>query len=309
MKIGLILYSLSDRQLTYKGAVALFKKAARERGHQIKVLVADGCEFVISSEGLNLYYEGKPFPKVDCIIPRVGISKKLELELLLNKQLLLMGYTVLNDYLPFARAKNKIRTLQILSEAKMPMPKTIVIKNLENLDHAVQLVGGFPTIVKLPVGSQGKGVAIVETRRSLLSSVGMMMSQGVSSIILQEYVEEANGKDLRVFVVNGKVVAAMERTAAEGDFRSNIFQGGQGNLVILSKKEKEVAIKSAKLLGLDVAGVDLLRSKNGPVVMEVNSNPGLAGITQVSGLDVAGEIIDFLVAKTLKNRKNKKTRS
>lgn len=306
MKIGLILYLLPDRDISYyKVPISLFKKAARVQGHTLKVLHSDACELVIFHQGLDLYYKGRPFPHLDCIIPRVGISRNLELELLLNEQMLLMGYTLLNDCTPFRIAKNKISTMQLLTKAGIPVTNSVVIKNLENMDNAVNLVGGFPVIVKLPIGSQGKGVAIVETRRSLLSSVGMIMSQGVNTIIIQEYISEANGKDLRVFVAGGKVVAAMERTAAEGDFRSNIHQGGQGQVIEITKKEEEIAIKTAKVLELDVAGVDLLRTKRGPIVMEVNSNPGVEGITAVTGIDVAGKVIEALIKKAKKKAAKK----
>ncbi len=306
MKIGMLVFIHPEASLSrYKKPISFFRKAVRSRGHSFKLLQSHLCDLMMTDKGLDICYAGKPFPKLDCIIPRINSSKNLAEDLLINKQLMLMNIPVLNDATPFANAKNKIATFQILVEAGLPVPKTVIVKSLNDLDAAVELLNGLPLIVKTPIGSQGKGVAIVETRRSLLSSIGMIMSQGVTNIILQEYIEESQGQDLRIFVVGGNIIAAMERTAVEGDFRSNIHQGGKGANVKLTKQESDLALRAAAALKLDVAGVDLLRSKRGPLIMEVNCNPGLEGITAVSGVDVAGEIIDFLVKKTLAQKAKK----
>jgi ribosomal protein S6--L-glutamate ligase len=272
--------------------------AAKARGHQVKLIRADKCELSYANGKMKALYGGKKFPDFDVIIPRVNITINLDLFLPLNKHLLFMGIPVLNGYMPIMRAKNKIRTLQILSHKGIPVPQTVVLQHLNYLDDAIKRVGGFPIILKTISGSLGRGVVIVESRRSLLSALDMILSQDHwRTLLVQEFVEEAEGKDVRVFVVGGRVVASMERTAKEGDFRSNIHAGGKGQEVELSKEEIEMSLKATSALGLDFSGVDLLRTKNGPVVMEVNANPGLEGITGATGIDVAGALIELAVSK------------
>jgi ribosomal protein S6--L-glutamate ligase len=252
---------------------------------------------------MKLFYGGKNMPNVDVMITRANVLRDADLELTLNKHLLLIGIPLINGYMPILRAKNKIRMLQVLAHKGVKVPKTVVLKTLEFLDQAIKRVGGFPVIIKTPHGSLGKGVAIVESRRSLLSSLDIFwMDPANRNLLIQEYVAESEGKDIRAFVVGGRVVASMERQSAEGDFRSNINIGGVGVPVTLTEEEVELSIKAADAFNLDMAGVDILRTKTGPVVMEVNSNPGLEGITEVTGWDVAGEIVDFAVFKALNKK-------
>lgn len=276
----------------------LLVEAAQRKGHKVKVLRSDLCSLFYAHGRFEVLYAGKKFPKVDVIYSRATILEDLDLELTLNRHLILMGVKMVNGYLPILRAKNKVRMLQILAHHQLPIPKTMLIKRLEYIDDAIHHVGGFPVIIKTPTGSLGKGVAIVESKRSLLSALDILWMKSYNrNILIQEYVKEAEGRDIRVFVVGDRVVAAMERESSKDDFRSNLGSGGKGHRVKLSKEEKALALKASKAFDLDISGVDLLRTKQGPVVMEVNSNPGLEGITEVTGLDVAGAVVDFCVAK------------
>lgn len=305
MKLGFIMYTRADRQkMDYRPVIKRFKAAAKERGYTLMLFESSKFHFTMSDKGkMEVLYNGKKMPKVDCILPRMAISIGIEKELLLNNQFVLMGYPVVNNVLPFMYAKNKILTMQMLAAHGLPIPKTIVVKSLENFDKAIKVVGGLPVVVKVPQASLGKGVAIVESKRSLVSSISVLMNHGASNVILQEYIEESNGSDLRIFIIGGKIIGSMERKAVGGDFRSNIHQGGVGVLAEITKEEERIALEAAKVLDLDVAGVDIIRSKRGPLIMEVNSNPGLAGISTVTGIDVAGEILDFMAKKAEKHKK------
>lgn len=306
MNIGLLVYnseswkvSLRSRKLLANDKILLV--AGQARGHTMKVFRSERCQLFYVNGKMKVLYAGHPFPKMDVIIPRPSVCNNVDLELTLNKHLLLMGMKLVNGYMPVMRAKNKIRMLQILSHAGIKMPKTVILKRLEYMDDAIRRVGGFPIIIKTPHGSLGRGVAIVESRRSLLSSLDIIWADAQNrSLLIQEYVKESAGRDIRAFVVNNKVVAAMERKSKKGDFRSNIGCGGTGVPVALTKEEEELALDATRAFNLDIAGVDLLRTKNGPVVMELNANPGLEGITEATGVDVAGKIIDFAVLKAKK---------
>ena len=279
MMIGILRYSWSREKVSARSileAEKLLINAAKARGHTARVLRADKCELSYANGKMKVLYAGKKFPAMDVIVPRANVTSNVDLLLPLNKHLLLMGVPILNGYMPIMRAKNKIRMLQILSYKGIPVPQTVVLQHLDYLDAAIERVGGFPVILKTIAGSLGKGVVIVESRRSLLSALDMILTQEHWRILLvQEFVEEAEGKDIRAFVVDGKVVASMERTAAIGDFRSNISAGGIGTPIDLTHEEVQLSLEATAALGLDLAGVDLLRTKKGPMVMEVNANPGL----------------------------------
>lgn len=305
MNIGILSYTSKKQKLNSRRrtlAERYLIEAIKNRGHNPVFLRSDKCELSYANGKMLAMYAGARFPKLDVIIPRPSISINVDLKLTLNKHLLLMGIPIVNGYMPVLRAKNKIRTLQILSHEGIKVPKTVVLERLEYIDQAVKRVGGYPVVLKTPAGSFGRGVVIVESKRSMLSALDMILTQDHwSTLLIQEYVAEADGKDVRVFVVNDKVVASMERTAAEGDFRSNLHAGGRGLVAKLSIRERKIALDAARVLKLDVAGVDLLRTKRGPVVMEVNANPGLEGITEVTGIDVAGAIVDFAIQKAQSN--------
>lgn len=268
----------------------MIKKAAQSLGHAARIYLAHHFQFTFDVHGPSLLYKNKVFLPPHVMIIRPFVLTDIDLKLSIVKQLQLMGIATVNHYLPIVRAKNKVRTLQILNHHGLPIPKTVVVNNLEYLDDAVAQIGRFPVIMKMAQGSLGNGVSILESRRSLRS---MLDSLPKSIILIQEYVKEAKGKDIRVFIVGDKIIAAMERKAKKGEFRSNFQQGGSVSIVDLSEEEKMLALKATRLIGLDVAGVDIIRTQEGPKILEVNSNPGLEGITQATGINVAEHIIRF----------------
>lgn len=272
----------------------VFTDAIKAQGYASVVYKVDKCQMFFGKKGASILYNNKPIKGCDVLIPRLDFSVNIDLEVSIIKQFQLMGIPVVNKYLPISKAKNKLRTLQILTRYKIPVPKTIIVRKIDYLDDVIKKIGGYPVVIKAPFGSYGKEVAMLESRRSLTSALDIMWKQNRTSIILiQEYVYEAGDSDIRVFVVGDKVVASMKRTARVGDFRSNLQLGGVASRVKLTKEEEKMAVKATKALGLDVCGVDMLRSKSGPVVMETNANPGISGIMKVSNVDVVGEVIKF----------------
>jgi ribosomal protein S6--L-glutamate ligase len=243
-----------------------------------------------------ILYKNKRIKGCDVLIPRVSVSGNIDLEVSIVKQFKMIGTPVVNDYLPTARAKNKLRTLQILTHKGIPVPRTLVVRKLEFLDEGIENVGGYPVIVKSPFGSYGVGVAIAESRRSLYSSLDMVWANTSSSILLiQEYVAEAEGCDFRAYVIGDRVVASMQRQAQKGDFRSNLHTGGAASKVKLTEEEEHLAIRATQALGLDIGGVDLLRTKKGPMVMEVNANPGFEGLMKVTGVNIPHEMVKYAI--------------
>jgi len=219
-----------------------------------------------------------------------------QIKLALVEHLQLMGVPMLNEYNHILRAKSKLQTLQILSHYGIPVVKTAVVNSSQYLQKAVQYIGDFPIIMKTIYGSYGEGVAIVESDRSVKSTYGILAgSLGVrNAILLQEYIEESKGKDIRIFIVGrNKVVASMERSAEDGDFRSNVGQGGSGQAYKPTREEIHLARRATKAIGLEVAGVDIIQTKHGPAVMEVNANPGFEELEEISGVNVAEEIIKY----------------
>jgi ribosomal protein S6--L-glutamate ligase len=244
----------------------------------------------------EILYNSKKIKGCDVLIPRISIVANVDLEISIVKQFQMMDIPVLNEYLPIARAKNKLRTLQILTSKSILVPRTVVVRKLDYIDEAIKLIGGYPVILKTPFGSYGSGVVIVESRRSLYSALDIIWrSAGSNIILIQEYVAEAEGSDFRAFVIGDRVVASMQRTAATGDFRSNLHLGGAASAVVLTQEEEKLAVRATEVLGLQISGVDILRSANGPMIMEVNANPGFTGLSGVSGVNVAKEMIDFAV--------------
>jgi len=307
MKIGLLQFKSGPlapvRSKKLPNDIKMLRDAARARGHEPRVLRVDKCQLYYTRTIPKLLYAGKPFPKVDVVVPRFSMLENVSLNATIVHQIEMVKIPIIQTYDSLISAKNKLRTLQLLTERGIPVPKTMVVSRFEYLDEAIKKIGSFPIIIKTPFGSLGKGVAIVETKRSLHSSFDMLLtSPDFTSILIQEYVAEAEGKDIRVFIIDGKIVASMERDSQGRDFRSNLALGGKGSIIELTKEEKTISLAAANALGLTIAGVDILRSKTGPVIMEVNCNPGLDGITEVSGLDIPGMIIDFAVR--FKNRSN-----
>ncbi|MBU1019381.1 MAG: RimK family alpha-L-glutamate ligase [Patescibacteria group bacterium] len=290
MHVGILSFRPQDGKIAYEESRLV--KAARELGYKGKVYRAYDCELYYNGGGPTILYKGKPFPKIDVMIPRVSVLNNVDLSASVVKQLELMGVPVLNSYNSILKAKNKLRTLQIMSHYNLPIPKTVVIGKNEDLKEAIKKVGGAPVIIKSPFGSLGSGVMIVESYRAAVSTVDFF---GSKIVLIQEYVKESKGKDTRVFVVGGKVVAAMERTAKKGEFRSNAALGGKGRIVSLDKEYEDLALKASGIMGLDVAGVDILTTKNGPVILEVNSNPGFEELEKATGIDVAKAMVERAV--------------
>jgi ribosomal protein S6--L-glutamate ligase len=278
--------------------------AIKALGHKPVVYRAEKCQMFFDNRRAEILYNNKKVKGCDVLIPRIDFCEGIDLEISIIKQFQLMGIPVINKYLPISRAKNKLRTLQMLTKNRIPVPRTIVIRRFEYLDDAVKKVGGYPVIIKSPFGTEGREVVIIESRRSLYSALDILWRQSHSGIILiQEYVAEAEGSDIRAFVVGDKVVASMKRTAKSGDFRSNLSLGGDAVQVELNEQVQSLAVKATKVLGLDICGVDILNTADGPVVMEMNANPGLEGITRVTGIDVAAEMIRYAAAVAYKNIK------
>jgi ribosomal protein S6--L-glutamate ligase len=277
--------------------------AIKALGHTPVIYKVEKCQMFFDNRRAEILYNNEKVKGCDVVVPRLDFSQGIDLEISIIKQFQLMGIPVINKYLPISRAKNKLRTLQILTKMRIPVPKTIVIRRFEYLDDAVKKVGGYPIIIKSPFGTEGREVVIIESRRSMYSALDIIWRQSQSGIILiQEYVSEATGSDYRAFVVGDRVVAAMKRTAAVGDFRSNLSLGGEAVPVKLTEEEENLAVRATKCLGLEVCGVDILRGKGGPVIMEMNANPGLEGISNVTGVDVATEMIRYAAQVANKNK-------
>lgn len=275
--------------------------AIKKQGQQPVIYRVENCQLFFDNKKAEIRYNNKKIKGCNVLIPRLDFTQGIDLEISLIKQFQLMGIPVLNKYLSISYAKNKLRTLQILTQKNIPVPDTLVVRRLEYIDEAIQKLGGYPVIIKSPFGTEGREVAIIESRRSLHSALDIIWGKLRSGIILiQEYIEEAQGSDYRAFVVGDKVVAAMKRTAKAGEFRSNLSLGGNAEPVILSTQEEKMAIKATKALGLDICGVDLLRTKKGPVIVEMNANPGLEGITKVTNKNVADEIVSYAIKSAVK---------
>ncbi len=275
-------------------------QAAEALGHRAKVVDPLQCTLILARPRPRVYYKGRRLIKVDVAIPRIGASiTHYGLSVLTTFES--MRIPVLNDAISVATARDKFQALQILSRNKVAVPRTILARNPRDLDAKLDLLGELPVVLKLMEGTHGVGVMLAENREAVHSIVSSFWELG-KNIFLQRFVTESKGKDIRAFVVGGQVVAAMRRTAKVGEFRSNIHRGGQGEKVELSEPFVKAALRAAKLLNLRVAGVDLLESKDGPLVMEVNASPGLQGIEAATGVDVAGAIIRHAVNYTLESK-------
>lgn len=277
--------------------------AAKARGHEIEVIDTLKCYMNIAAHRPEVRYKGRSLEGFDAVIPRIGASVTFY-GLAVLRQFEMMGVYPLNESVAIGRSRDKLRCLQLLSRKGIGLPVTAFAHVTSQADDLIDMVGGTPLIVKLLEGTQGIGVVLADTRSSAKSMIEAF--GGVeANILVQEYIKEANGSDVRALVVGGKVVAAMQRKGAPGEFRSNLHRGGQAKAVKITPEERSTAVRAAKILGLNVCGVDMLRSNHGPVVMEVNSTPGLEGIETATGLDLAGMIIEFLE----KNAKPNKTKT
>ena len=267
-------------------------ETAEERGHEVKVIDVLRCYMNIVSRKPSVHLEGEKLEDFDAVIPRIGASVTSYGTSVL-RQFEMMGTYTLIESVALSRSRDKLRSLQLLSRKGIGLPVTGFANKPGDSKDLVKMVGGAPVVVKLLEGTQGIGVVLAETSKAAESVIEAFMGLK-ADILVQEFIEEAGGSDIRCLVVGGKVVAAMRRQAPEGEFRSNLHRGGSASLVKITKEERATAVSAAKILGLSVAGVDLLRSNRGPLVMEVNSSPGLEGIESASGKDVAGIIIDHI---------------
>ena len=270
-------------------------EAAEERGHEMRVLNTLRCTMNITSHRPSILYNGETLTGFDAVIPRIGASIT-HYGLAVLRQFEMMGVWPLNESVAVGRSRDKLRSMQIFAKHGLGLPVTAFAHDPKQTDEVLKIVGGAPAVIKLLEGTQGIGVVLGETANSAKSVVEAFRGLNVN-ILVQEFSKEAGSSDIRIFVVGGKVVAAMMRTGAEGDFRSNLHRGGSAKMVKITPEERSTAIRAAKVMGLNVAGVDILRANHGPVIMEVNSSPGLEGIESATGKDVAGQIIEFIEAK------------
>ena len=278
------------------------KEAAEARGHTLDIVNTLQCYMNIASRRPEVYYNGEKLEGYDAVIPRIGASVTFY-GLAVLRQFEMMGVYPLNESVAIGRSRDKLRSMQLLARDGVGLPVTTFAHDPKQTDAVLELAGGAPVVIKLLEGTQGIGVVLADTKRSATSVVEAFRGAGVN-ILLQEFIKEAGGTDIRAIVVGGKVIAAMKRTGAKGDFRSNLHRGGSAEVIKLSTVERATAIKAAKSMGLNVCGVDMLRANHGPVVMEVNSSPGLEGVEKATGLDVAGKIIEHL-EKSAKPNKTK----
>jgi ribosomal protein S6--L-glutamate ligase len=278
-------------------------EAAKARGHTVRVVDTLHCYMNISSLEPSVHYKGEQLEDFDAVIPRIGASITFYGAAVL-RQFEMMGVYSLNESVAISRARDKLRSLQLLSRKGVGLPVTGFAHSPDDIQDVIRIVGGAPLVIKLLEGTQGIGVVLAETKKAAESVIEAFMGL-TANIMVQEFIKEAGGSDIRCFVVGGKVVAAMKRTAKEGEFRSNLHRGGTAEIVKLSPEERSTAVRAANIVGLNVAGVDILRSNHGPVVMEVNSSPGLQGIEHATGKDIAGMIIEFIE----KNAKPHRTRT
>lgn len=266
-------------------------EAARDGGHEAAVIDHLRCTMDITGRKPRVLIGGRDV-KVDGIVPRIGASYTFYGTAVV-RQFEVMGVTSVVSSEAIARARDKMRSLQLLSNSDIGLPTTGFAHDVRDVDSLLEAIGQPPYIIKLLEGSQGMGVVLAETRKAA-QSVIVAFRQLDANILVQRFVAEAEGRDIRAFVVDGQVIAAMERQAAEGEFRANLHQGGTASAVELSAEEQQAARRAAEVLDLGVAGVDMLRSDEGPVVIEVNASPGLEGIESASGIDVAGAIVEYL---------------
>jgi ribosomal protein S6--L-glutamate ligase len=268
------------------------KAAAEERGHTLDIINTLRCTMNITSHRPTVIYNGETLKGYDAVIPRIGASIT-HYGLAVLRQFEMGGVWPLNESVAIGRSRDKLRSMQIFAKHGLGLPVTAFAHDPKQTDEVLKIVGGAPVVIKLLEGTQGIGVVLADTERSAKSVVEAFRGANVN-ILVQEFIKEAGSSDIRVFVVGGKVVASMMRTGAEGDFRSNLHRGGSAKTIRITPEERSTAIRAAKVMGLNVAGVDLLRANHGPVIMEVNSSPGLEGLEGATGLDVAGTIIEFI---------------
>tara|TARA_R110002073_G_scaffold263151_9_gene426246 strand:+ start:221 stop:1114 length:894 start_codon:yes stop_codon:yes gene_type:complete len=280
------------------------KEAAEARGHTLNIVNTLRCYMNIASRRPEIYYNGEKLTGYDAVIPRIGASVTFY-GMAVLRQFEMMGVYPLNESVAIGRSRDKLRSMQLLARDGLGLPVTTFAHDPSQTEEVIKLAGGAPLVIKLLEGTQGVGVVLADTDRSAKSVVEAFRGAKVN-ILVQEFIKEANGSDIRALVVGGKVIAAMQRKGAEGEFRSNLHRGGSAVSVKISAQERQTATRAAKAMGLNVCGVDMLRSARGPVVMEVNSSPGLEGVEKATGIDIASQIIEFLEKRAKPNKTNTK---
>lgn len=296
MKIGI----LSRNAKLY--STKKLKEAAEARGHEVRVIDYLRCYMNITPHRPTIHYRGEVLD-FDVIIPRIGASNTFYGTAVV-RQFEMMGVASANESVAITRSRDKLRSLQLLARKGIGLPITGFANYTQDTDGLIQMVGGAPLVVKLLEGTQGIGVVLAETQKAAESVIAAFRGLD-ANILVQEFIKESQGSDIRVFVIGEKVVAAMQRQAPPGEFRSNIHRGGTATKIKLTPEERSTAVRAAKIMGLNVSGVDLIRSNHGPVVLEVNSSPGLEGIEKASGINVAEKLIEFME----KNSKRGKTKT
>jgi ribosomal protein S6--L-glutamate ligase len=267
--------------------------AAKTRGHRAVVLDTLACTLGLEKDKATLYYQGEPVPPLDVVIPRIGASITAYGLSVVN-QLDMMGVPVLNNSIPIARSRDKLRCLQLLARFGVDIPRTVMTHDRKEVPEALKRIGGLPAILKLIQGTQGVGVMIAHSLGEIEGILDTMKDLG-QEILLQEFIYESRGRDVRALVIGDRVVAAMRRQARAGEFRSNLHRGGEGKPVTLQPAYADAAVRATRIMGLELAGVDMLETKSGPKVMEINSSPGFEGLEEATGLDIAGLIVEHAV--------------
>ena len=279
-------------------------EVAKARGHDVKVIKYKHAYASIEQNNPKLSYRGKELGHFDAIIPRIA-SNMTRYGTAMVRQLEMQGMYTVSSSIAINRTRDKLRSMQLLSKAGVAIPKTVFSRNTADIDDLIEMVGGVPVIIKLARGTHGNGVVLAETKRMAKSALQALYlhNEDGTNILLQEFIKESAGTDIRAFVVGGRVVASMKRQSLDDDFRSNLHKGGEGTVVKLTEEERKMAVKAARAMGLNVAGVDMMRSARGPLVLEVNASPGF-GIEKVTNRDVATPIIEYVELNA--KRRNKK---
>ena len=282
------------------------KEEAILRGHDVTVVKYKECYASIEQNNPTVNYRGKDLSKFDAIIPRIA-SYMTKYGTAIVRQFEMQGLYTVSSSIAISRSRDKLRSMQLLSKYGIGIPKTVVSRNTTDIDNLLDQLGGMPVIIKLARGTHGNGVVLAETKKaakSVLQAFYLTNDDG-TNILLQEFIEESAGTDIRAFVVGSRVIASMKRQSLDDDFRSNLHKGGEGTIVKLTDEEKKVVVKAAKAMGLNVAGVDMMRSSRGPLILEVNASPGF-GIEKVTGRNVAGAIIEYIEINSKRNNKKDK---
>ncbi len=282
------------------------KEEAKKRGHKVSVIKYRDCYASIEQNNPVISYRGEDLSGFDAVIPRIS-ANMTKYGTAIVRQLEMQGIYSASSSIAITRSRDKLRSMQLLAKAGVGIPKTVFSRNSTDIDDLIEKVGGMPVIIKLASGTHGNGVVLAETKKaakSVLQAFYLSNEDG-TNVLLQEFVEESAGTDIRAFVVGSRVVASMKRQSLDDDFRSNLHKGGEGTPIKLTEEERKMAVKAAKAMGLNIAGVDMMRSKRGPLVLEVNASPGF-GIEKVTSRDVAGEIIEYVELNAKRSSKKDK---